>query len=200
MTAAVMTVNEFLQNNYLWLLLACISPVAALIILFRGKRGRVFRHWLIISLPLVGPLFYKTSIEIFARFFHALYSGTEENIEVLKLAAESCRNSYIEKRIKEQVVPFMLREGQNFTDALERFEVFPQEAISSLRAGEESGTLGEAALSLANFYETESRHKMARVIDLINLAMALTVSLLIALITLLSSEIGFVAPPNPLAK
>jgi type IV pilus assembly protein PilC len=94
----------------------------------------------------------------------------------------------------------MLREGQSLTEALERFEVFPPEAVASLRAGEEAGTLNEAALNLANFYETETRHKMARVIDMINVVMAIAVSLLICLITLLSSEIGFVAPASPLAK
>jgi type IV pilus assembly protein PilC len=200
MTAAALAASEFLQANYLWLLLSFAAPVAALFAFLRSEKGRLLWHRLMISLPLAGSLFYKTSIEIFARFFHALYSGAGENIEVLKLAAESCNNVYLEKKIKEQVIPVMLREGQSLTDALERFGVFPPEAIASLRAGEEAGTLSEAALSLANFYETETKHKMARIIDMINVLMAILVSFLIAVITLLSSEIGFVAPPNPLAK
>jgi type IV pilus assembly protein PilC len=200
MTAAALAASEFLQNNWWWLLLAHAIPVLALISFFHTDKGRLLWHRLLLKLPLVGALFYKTSVEIFARFFHALYSGSGENIEVLRLAAESCNNVYLEKKIKEQVIPVMLREGQSLTDALERFGVFPQEAIANLRGGEESGTLSEAALNLANFYETETRHKMARVIDLINVTMAIVVSLLIAVITLLSSEIGFVAPPNPLAK
>jgi type IV pilus assembly protein PilC len=200
MTAMALAASEFLQNHWLWLLLALAIPAAALIAFLRSEKGRLLWHRLLISVPLVGTLFYKTSIEIFARFFHALYSGAGENIEVLKMAAESCRNAYIEKQIKEQVIPVMLREGRSLTEALERFGVFTPEAIASLRAGEESGNLSEAALSLANFYETETKHKMARVIDLINVTMAVAVSLLISLITLLSSEIGFVAPPNPLAK
>jgi type IV pilus assembly protein PilC len=200
MTAAALAASEFLLDNWMWLLLALAAPAAAVIAFFRSEKGRLLWHRWIISMPLVGSLFYKTSVEIFARFFHALYSGAGENIEVLKMAAESCRNTYLEKKIKEQVIPVMLREGQSLTEALERFEVFPPEAVASLRAGEEAGTLNEAALNLANFYETETRHKMARVIDMINVVMAIAVSLLICLITLLSSEIGFVAPTSPLAK
>ncbi|MEK7727063.1 MAG: type II secretion system F family protein [candidate division KSB1 bacterium] len=200
MTAAALSASEFLQNNYVWLALAFALPASALFVFLRSTKGRLLWHRLMLSLPLVGSLFYKTSVEIFARFFHSLYSGAGENIEVLQMAAESCRNTYLEKKIKEQVLPMMLREGRSLTEALEKFEVFPPEAVASLRAGEESGTLGEAALSLANYYETETKYKMARIIDLINVTMAIVVSLLISLITLLSSEIGFVAPPNPLVK
>lgn len=200
MTAAALAVSDFLINHWPSLLLAVITPISAVIAFVRSEKGRLLWHRLMLKLPVVGILFHKTSTEIFARFFHSLYNSTGENIEVLRMAAESCRNVYLEKLIKENVIPTMLREGRNLTEALERFHVFPQEAILSLRAGEEAGTLNEAALNLANFYETESKHKMARIIDMINVAMAIAVSLLIALITLLSSEIGFVAPPNPLSK
>jgi type IV pilus assembly protein PilC len=200
MTAAALATSDFLQNNWFGLLLCFTLPACAAFVFLRSEKGRLFWHERLLKLPVVGTLFYKTSTEIFARFFHALYNGSGDNIEVLKMAAESCRNTYLEKLVKDCVIPTMLREGRSLTEALERFKVFPQEAILSLRAGEESGTLNEAALSLANFYETETRHKMAQVVDLINVVMALVVSLLIALITLLSSEIGFVAPASPLAK
>jgi type IV pilus assembly protein PilC len=200
MTAATLATSEFLKKNFAWLSLPIGIPLTFLATYFRSERGRVLWHRLIISLPVVGKLIYKTSIEIFLRFFHALYSGSGENIHVIKLAAESCRNAYIEKQIKEQVIPCMLRQGRSFSEALEMFGVFPQDAIYSLRSGEESGALRESALSLANFYEKETTHKMARVIDLINLTLAVFISVVTAGITLLSSEIGFVSPPNPLGR
>ena len=132
--------------------------------------------------------------------FHALYSGSGENIEVIRIAAEACRNAYVEKIVKERVVPTMLREGKSFNDVLEQTGVFPQNAIYTLRTGEESGTLREAMLRLANFYEKETTHKMTRVIDLINLVVSIVISVLIVGITLLSSEVGFVSPPTPMGK
>ena len=89
----------------------------------------------------------------------------------------------------------MLREGRSFTEALEAARVFPKNAIYTLRSGEESGTLRDAAARLANFYEKETSHKMARIIDLINLVITIFVSLLIVGITLLSTEIGFISTP-----
>ncbi|MDZ7268171.1 MAG: type II secretion system F family protein [candidate division KSB1 bacterium] len=197
MTAATMRVSEFFQHNILWVVLAVAVPITALVAYFRSDSGRVVWHRLVISLPVVGKLIYKTSLEVFARVFHALYSGSGENIEVISIASEACRNRYLEKQIKEVVIPAMLREGRSLSDAMELSAVFPRNVIYTLRSGEESGTLREAMLRLANFYEKETTHKMSRVVDLINLAVSIFISILIVGITLISSEVGFVSPNMP---
>lgn len=197
LTAGAMAVSNHLQSYILWYVLAFVAPLIAIVLYFRTEEGRVRWHKIMISLPIIGHLLYKTSIEVFARVFHALYSGSGENIEVIKIAAEACRNSYIEKVIKETVIPVMLREGKSFSECLERSGVFPKNVIYSLRSGEESGSLREAMLRMANFYEKETRHRMTRVVDLINLFISVFISLLIVGITLLSSEVGFVSPPMP---
>ena len=194
-TAATMKASNFLQDNVLWLILLALAPIIGVAAYVRSEKGRVAWHKLMISLPVVGKMFYKTSIEVFARVFHALYSGSGENIEVIKIASEACRNSYIEKQIKEAVIPAMLREGKGLSDSMEGSGVFPKNVIYTLRSGEESGTLREAMLRLANFYEKETTHKMARVIDMINLVVSVFITLMIVGITVLSSEVGFIRPP-----
>jgi type IV pilus assembly protein PilC len=94
----------------------------------------------------------------------------------------------------------MLREGKSLSDSMESSGIFPRNVIYSLRSGEESGTLREAMLRLANFYEKETTHKMTRVVDLINLTVSIFISILIVGITLLSSEVGFVSPPTSFGK
>jgi type IV pilus assembly protein PilC len=196
MTAATLAVSEYLQSNIWWIALAALAPIIGIIAYFRSEEGRVMWHRIIISVPVVGNLLYKTSVEVFARVFHALYSGSGENIEVIKIASEACRNSYIEKKVKEAVIPSMLREGKSLSDSMEGSGIFPKNVIYTLRSGEESGTLREAMLRLANFYEKETTHKMTRVVDLVNLSVSMFVSLLIVGITILSSEIGFVSPSS----
>ena len=192
--------SAVLQDIYGWLILLAAAPIAGFVAYIRSENGRVQWHRFMISLPVVGHLIYKTSIEVFCRVFHALYSGSGENIEVIKIAAEACRNAFVEKKLKEFVIPIMLREGRGFTDALEASGIFPKNVIYSLRTGEESGTLRDAMFRLANFYEKETTHKMGRVVDLINLVISVLISLVIVGITLLSSEVGFVSPPSPLMK
>ena len=196
MTAATLAASDFLSNNIVWMIPATIIPlIGAVYYFFSTFKGLILRDRLILNIPIVGKLFQRNSIEVFARVFHTLYSSSGENVEAIKVASEACRNLHIEKKIKEKVIPVMLREGRSFTEALEAARVFPKNAIYTLRSGEESGTLRDAAARLANFYEKETSHKMARIIDLINLVITIFVSLLIVGITLLSTEIGFISTP-----
>ncbi|MBN1350189.1 type II secretion system F family protein [candidate division KSB1 bacterium] len=194
MTQACIDLSQFLAHNFLWLLAAIIFPTIAAIQYFQTAKGKVVLHRLILSLPVIGSLMHKSSIEIFARVFYALYSGSGENINVIKTAAEACRNSYIEQKIKDTVIPTMLREGKSFTECLDKTGVFPANAIHRFRTGEESGTLRESALQLADYYEKETTYKMTRVVDIVNLFVSILVTILILVLTFISSEIGFVSP------
>jgi len=194
LTKASMALSTFFQNNILWIIAGFIIPGIAAFQYFNTPQGKVLLHRTLMKIPMIGPLLHKTSIEIFARVFHALYSGAGENISVIRTAAEACRNAFIEKKIKEMVIPVMLREGKSFTECAEKTGVFPSNAIHRFRSGEESGTLRESALQLANYYEKETTHKMSRVVDMTNLLISVIVTVLILVLTLISSEIGLVSP------
>ncbi len=195
-TKACIGISAFLQHNFLWLMLAVVVPGVLLFRYAQTPKGKVLFHRMIISLPVIGSLLHKSSIEIFARVFHALYSGSGENINVIKTAASACRNAYIEQKINDEVIPSMLREGRSFTECLEKTGVFPANAIHRFRSGEESGTLRKSALQLADYYEKETTHRMTRVVDFVNLGISLIVTILILVLTLISSEIGLVSPSS----
>lgn len=195
-TKACIGISSFLQHNFLWLMLAVAIPAVLLFRYAQTPKGKVLFHRMIISLPVIGSLLHKSSIEIFARVFHALYSGSGENINVIKTAASACRNAYIEQKINDEVIPSMLREGRSFTECLEKTGVFPANAIHRFRSGEESGTLRKSALQLADYYEKETTHRMTRVVDFVNLGISLIVTILILVLTLISSEIGLVSPSS----
>lgn len=193
-TKACIGLNSFLQNNILILLAIIAIPTGLAVRYFQTPKGKVLLHRFIIAIPIIGSLLHKSSIEIFSRVFHALYSGAGENINVIKTAASACRNAYIEQKINDEVIPTMLREGRAFTECLEKTGVFPANAIHRFRSGEESGTLRKSALQLADYYEKETTHKMSRVVDFVNLGVSILVTILILILTLISSEIGLVSP------
>lgn len=200
LTKASMITSQFLQANIGWIALGFIIPAGALFYYIRTPKGQVVFHKTILKIPVLGQLFHKSSLEIFARVFNSLYSEAGENISVLKTASEACRNSYIEKRIKEIVIPMMLKQGKTLTECLDKTGVFPPNAINRFRAGEETGTIKSATLQLADYYEKEISFKMARVLDWVNLNISIVITLLIIIITLISSEIGFVSPGDMMSK
>jgi len=195
MTAATLAVSDFLNDNYIAMFAILFVPVTAGWFYFRTAKGRVTWARSVTKIPVIGKLIYRGSVEVFARVFHTLYSGSGENVEAIKIAAESCGNAFIEQRIKERVIPSMLRDGKSLSATLSAANVFPPNAVQTLKSGEESGSLRDSILRLANFYEKDAKHKMQRVVDIISLIITIFVSLLIVGITILSTEIGFVSPP-----
>ncbi|MSS71970.1 MAG: type II secretion system F family protein [Candidatus Latescibacteria bacterium] len=198
MTKATLQLSDFLRGNALWLFPACIAPIVVLVLFFvRTVKGRLLMDRFIIRIPVIGSLLHKTSIEIFARVFYALYSGSGENINVIRIAAEACRNSYMERQIKEVTIPMMVKEGKGFVESLEKADVFTQNAISRLRSGAESGALRSTALQLANYYERETTYKLKNVVELINILISLLIMVVMTALTLVSSETAVISPKSP---
>ncbi|MFC1565170.1 type II secretion system F family protein [candidate division KSB1 bacterium] len=200
MTQATLNLSNFLQNNFLILIIIVVVIITVVLRFVKSKKGKLMIDKTIPKIPVVGTLIHKTSIEIFSRVFYSLYSGSGENINVLKIASEACRNSYMEQQVKEIAIPMMIKEGKGLVEALEATEVFPKNALSRLRSGAETGTLKMAALQLANYYEKETSYKLKNIIDLINISIAMGIMIIMIGLTLVSSETALVKPPNPMLK
>jgi type IV pilus assembly protein PilC len=194
MTAATLELSYWLSDNWIALTLSFVIPIAAFIWYVKTPPGKLMLDKYIIHIPVIGDLLHKTSIEIFARVFFTLYSGSGQNIEVIKVAAEACRNSYMEKQIKEVAVKMMLKEGAGLVESMEATEVFTTTAISRFRLGAESGALRDNAKQLAEYYEIQTTYKMESVIDVINLFINLFIMVALIAITVVSSEAALIQP------
>jgi len=194
MTAATLELSYWLQDNWIGILISFIAPIAFFAYFASTTKGKLIIDKYIIHVPVIGDLLHKTSIEIFSRVFYTLYSGSGQNIEVIKVAAEACRNTYMEKQIKEVAIKMMLKDGAGLVESIEATEVFTRTAISRFRLGAESGALRDNAKQLAEYYELQTTHKMQSVIDLINLFINLFIMIALIAITIVSSEAAIVKP------
>jgi type IV pilus assembly protein PilC len=196
MTAATLEMSYWLQANWITLSLLFIIPAVMFFMFVKTPKGKLWLDKYIIKIPVIGDLLHKTSIEIFSRVFYTLYSGSGQNIEVIKVAAEACRNTYMEKQIKETAIKMMLKEGAGLVEAIEATGVFTNTAISRFRLGAESGALRQNAKQLAEYYEVQTTYKMESVIDMINLFINLFIMIALIAITVVSSEAALVQPNN----
>ncbi len=195
LTAKTLVVSYWLQANWIWVVAALLFPVISVALTWKNPRGRRFLDKRIIKIPVIGDLLHKISIEIFARVFQTLYSGSGQNIEVIRIAAEACRNSYIEHQIKNVSIKLMLDDGVDLIHSLEASKVFPKSALSRFRLGAESGSLKINAGQLADYYEKQTSYKLESVIGLISLIVNLFIFVALIFITVVSSE-GALIKPN----
>lgn len=196
MTDATLKMSYWLADHWIALTAAILIPIGAFVMYVKTPNGRLFLDRMLIKLPIMGDLLHKTSIEIFARVFYTLYSGSGQNVEVIKIAAEACRNTYMEKRIKDIAIRGMLEDGKGLMESLEATGIFTKTALSRFRLGAESGALRENAKQLAEYYEIQTTYKMESVINTINLFINLFIMVALVAITVVSSETAVIKPKS----
>ena len=197
MTAFTLKISDFLVANPVLITAVILIPPIALFQFSRTKKGRLLFDEYLIKLPVIGSLIHKTLIEVFCRVFYTLYHGSAESIEPIRIAAEATGNKYFEDRIKSVAIPLMLKKGVGVTEAFEAAGVFTETAISRIHSGEESGTIKNTALQLANYYESETVFRLKNLIEIIQVTIAMIIMVIMIALTLVSAETATVRPKNP---
>jgi len=196
LTQFTLDLSDWLIASWWIILLSIVIPGVVIWRWWETPKGQIWRDKHLIKMPVLGPIIHKTSIEIFFRVFATIYSGSADNIETIRTAAEACRNKHMEREIKEITIPQMLKEGEGFVPAMEASGIFPKTVITRLRSGSESGNILQSALQIASFYEAETTYKMDTLIEYVSTFIGLFISLLIAFLTVVSAELGTVDPTS----
>lgn len=197
MTAATLQLSEFLQDAFWWMVGGFVIIAVLFTRFATTEKGRFLLSKYMIRIPIVGPLMHKISIEIWCRVFYSLYSGSGENVEAIRTAAEACRSPYMERQVKEIAIPLMLKEGMGLVESLEKTGVFTENALQRLHAGTESGAVRDMALQVANYYEKETSYKLNNIVDMIQVAIALIILIVMIAITIVSAETAVIKPKHP---
>lgn len=197
MTKATLVFSRWLTDNAIILTVIVAVPIFFVGRFLTTEKGRFLADKYLIKVPVIGSLLHKTSIEIFCRVFYALYSGSGENIDVIRMAAEACGNKYMEHQIKSLAVPLMLEKGKGIVEAFEATGVFTKTAISRFGSGAETGTVKNTALQLAEYYEKETSYRLKNAIEVIQLAVSMIIMLVLTGLTLVSSETATIRPKAP---
>ncbi len=197
MTAATLKLSHFLTANFWWMGLIVVAASVFFGRFATTEKGMFLLDKYMIKIPAVGSLLHKTSVEIFCRVFYAMYSGSGENIDIIKLAAEACGNKYMEHQIKSVAIPMMVTQGKGLTESLAASNVFTETAISRFHSGAETGTVRNTALQLANYYEKETGYKLKNAIDFIQVIVSMVIMIVMIALTIVSSESALISPSVP---
>lgn len=199
LTAATLKLSDFLVENVLYIMLLLVGLIAAGARFITTKKGRLMFDKFQFKIPIVGQLIHKTVIEVFCRVFYTLYSGSAESIEPIRIAAEAAGNVYFEDQIKSVAIPLMIKRGAGITEAFEASGVFTETALSRFHSGEETGTIKNTALQLANYYESETVFRLKNIIELVQVIIAMVIMIVMIALTLISAETATISPKPPTA-
>jgi type IV pilus assembly protein PilC len=198
MTAFTLKMSDFLAEYWLLISILTIAPMVILWRFIATKKGKLVFDRFLMKIPVVGNLIHKTVIEVFCRVFYTLYSGSAESIEPVRIAAEAAGNSYFEDQVKNVAIPLMIKKGIGLTESFAAAGVFTETALSRFHSGEETGTIKNTALQLANYYESETVFRLKNIIEMIQVMIAMFIMIIMILLTLVSAETATISPKNPM--
>ena len=196
MTAKTLELSDWMVANMIWFVFLLLAMIAGGVMVWTNPKGRLWvdrNSW---KFPVMGNLLHKTAIEVFCRVFYSLYSGSGENIDVIRTAAEATGNKHFEEQIRKITIPMMLQHGRGLHESMEASGVFTKTALSRFHAGAETGMVRETSLQLANYYERETTYKMRSVVDFMQLWVAMLIMIVMTAITIVSSEVSIIKPKS----
>ncbi|WP_412068145.1 type II secretion system F family protein [Rubrivirga sp. IMCC43871] len=162
----------------------------------RTPRGQYYISRYMIKIPVVGGLLHKLNIEVFCRVFAILYSGSGENLEVIKVAAEASGNKYMEHQIKTITIPAMMGRGAGLVESMEASGVFTQMTLSRFKTGAETGAVRKSAQQMADYYERETSLKLKTAVETIQTFVGLFIGVMVGFLTVLSAETALIRPSS----
>lgn len=153
-TRIVLWISRTTSAHGILILFSTIVLSVAGVFLTRLRPVKPFTHWIILHAPILGAIARQTNLARVMRLMGTLLQSGLSISEVLEISGGTLKNVHyfnLFKKIQEGV-----GRGMTITNMLESSPfLVPPLALRLIRVGEETGTLGEMFLYLADFYEQE---------------------------------------------
>ncbi|MBT9332799.1 type II secretion system F family protein [Paracidobacterium acidisoli] len=133
-----------------------------------------------ISLPVLGKIWLKYQVALFARTLSTLLTGGIPLVPSLETAARSIASKRISKAVFGAVTS--VREGKGLAKSLESTKVFPELSVEMIEVGESTGALPQMLNSVAEFFEEDVQTALSAAMALIEPAILIVMGVVVVII------------------
>ncbi len=152
-THILMILSRYLSQYWYVFIIALALMVMLVRLFISTETGRRVKDRLLLSLPIVGPLFRKTAISRFALTFSTLLKSGLPALKGLEIVGKVVDNVVLEETIQQ--IHDRIIEGADISTPLKQSGVFPPVVGYMIAIGERSGRLEEVLDRIAEAYDEE---------------------------------------------
>lgn len=153
-TQMVVGLSELLREW--WIIVLIFLFAAAFALKEANTRSEKFRDGkdrLLLKLPIVGDILYKSAVARYARTLSTTFAAGVPLVDALDSVAGATGN--VKFRNAVQQIKNDVSSGTQLNFSMRNTNVFPSMAVQMTAIGEESGALDEMLGKVATFYEDE---------------------------------------------
>jgi len=156
-TQMVVGLSEVLREWWVFALLGIFALGYALKEAnLRSEKFRDSKDRLLLKVPIVGEILYKSSVARFARTLSTTFAAGVPLVDALDSVAGATGNVKFRNAVGQ--IKNDVSSGTQLNFSMRSTNVFPTMAVQMTAIGEESGSLDEMLAKVATFYEDEVDH------------------------------------------
>jgi type IV pilus assembly protein PilC len=159
MTQMLLDASAFLRSYWYLVLGGIFGGIYGIYFLFTNDQFRLFIDPHLLNMPIIGDIIRKTATARFSRTLATMLQSGVPLLEAMDITASVAGNSHIEAAILNS--RRSIAEGSTISEPLERQKVFPKMVTSMMAVGEQSGSMDQMLVKIADFYEDEVENKVA---------------------------------------
>ena len=181
-TQFVMGVSEWVQHNYLTMLVIVVALVVIKKVVAKTEQGAYFFDSLSLKVPITGTLVQRTAVSRVTRTLGTLLSSGVPILQSLTIVRDTTGNRVVSKAL--QNVHDAVKEGEGMTEPLSQCKVFPPMVTSMVEVGEETGALADMLTRIANTYDDEVDNAVAGMTAAIEPALIIVLAVVVGTIVI----------------
>jgi len=179
-TRILIYISTTLKANLIFILPVLLGSALALKLWIGTTAGRMWLDRLKLKAPVVGHLWTMFSMAQLSRTIATLLTGGTPLLTTLQVVRDASDNTVISEAIRSAVID--VQDGKPLSDSLEKTGHFPDLAIEMIRVGEQTGSLPDMLIHVADYYDEDVNNRSAALLSVVEPVILIFVAIFVALI------------------
>lgn len=158
MTRILIDFSDFTSAWWPLLLALLLAAVVAFRLIVRTRHGRLAWDRFKLRLPIACKVIHKATLARFARGFAMAARSGVPAAQGMSLAGEVVENAWIEKKLEDMRMG--VERGESVMRAAVATGIFTPVVLQMVMVGEESGSLDDMMLEVAEMYQREVEYEL----------------------------------------
>jgi type IV pilus assembly protein PilC len=182
LTKAILGTSRFCEENWMMVLVGIILAIGGLITYKRTEKGAWQCDWLMLHVPIFGPLFRKVGLSRFSKTCATMIKSGVPILGTLEIVADTAGNRLIAEAVEK--ARESVRQGESLMAPLSESPVFPPMVTRMIGIGEKTGSLETLLEKISEFYDEQVSATVKQLTSLIEPLMIAVMGIMVGTIVL----------------
>lgn len=182
LTQVLVGTSNFLLAYWYFLLAAIIAGMIALKQWKSTEQGHRIWDRYKLKVPIIGPLVELITLSRFARNFASMLAAGMPVTNALTVVADATDNAWISKHIKDMRAG--IERGESLLRTARNSNMFTPLILQMIAVGEETGSVDEMLVNVADFYDEDVDYGLKRLAESIEPILIVAMGVLVLILAL----------------